>query len=98
MTEDTCLNAVLRCDKPERIVGVVNQLMPTLPAEVRRRLNYAKLHWLSTGGVQGLFDKVNGRTVAQILAEADDLPAPRVVAQGERDGVRFMLYEPPPAE
>lgn len=87
-------DTVVRCDRPEEAIGVVNALFPMLPAEVRRKLHYAKLHWLATGGVQGLFDRINGRTVGEVLAEADDVPAPRVIAEGERDGVRFIVFDP----
>jgi hypothetical protein len=86
VAEEAGLDTVLRCDGPDQIVGVINRLLPELPAEIRHQLNRAKLHYLAAEGVQGLFVRVNGRTVAQVLADADALPAPQVAAEGERRG------------
>jgi hypothetical protein len=40
-----------------------------------------------------LYDPVNGRTVTAVLAEYREAAGPEVIAEGERDGVRFTLYD-----
>ncbi len=82
---------VVNCTEPERIVGVINSLMPLLSADVRRLFNQLKLALLQEHGVRGLFDRLNGRRVSEILAKERLIVPPPIIA-GERDGVSFTVY------
>jgi hypothetical protein len=86
---------VLSCTDRQRIVGAMNRIMPLLPPEIRRRLNAIKMSYLAAYGVEGLYDRVNGRSVAQVLAEYQEPAGLSMIAEGERDGVRFKLYDSP---
>ena len=86
---------VLYSENWEEIVGAVNQVARQLPPEVRGQFNTIKLHYLAAYDVRGLYDRVNGRTVTQVIAEYGDQEGPEVVEEGERDGVRYTLYERP---
>jgi hypothetical protein len=86
---------VVLCSDYQQIVAVMNQIMPSLAPEVRRRLNTVKLAYLQAYGVKGLYDRVNGRSVAQVLAEYQEPQGRSVVAEGERDGDRFTLCDLP---
>jgi hypothetical protein len=93
---DDPLEIRIVCDDPARIVGVLNRLIPTLPADVRNRANTAKLQFLVEFGTQGLYDRVNGRTVGQLIADGETLfTPPQVEASGEQDGVRWQLVSAP---
>ena len=82
---------------PEEFVRAVNTFVPQLAPDVRRRFNTIKLVYLAEYGISGLYERMNGRTVTQVIAEFQGTE-PGVVAQGERDGVRFTLYEPAPTQ
>jgi hypothetical protein len=75
----------------------MNRLMPQLAPGVRRQLNRIKLHYLLLHGESGLYERVNNRTVVEIIAEyVDNDPQP--IAAGEADGVRYELYDVPKPE
>jgi hypothetical protein len=86
-------DAILSCADSERMVGAIDRVMPLLAADVRRRLNFIKLHYVMAYGQRGLYDRVNGRTVTEVLAEYREPAGPEVIAERERDGVRFTLYD-----
>lgn len=89
-------STVLTAPGPEGFVRAVNTVVPRLPPEVRRRFNFIKLYYLTEFGVSGIFEQMNGRTVAQVIDEYQG-PEPGVTAEGEWDCVRFTLYDPPSA-
>ena len=91
-------NFVIRCANPNEIVAVLNVLMPNIPKAVRRQVNHFMLHYLAAEGEEGLFQRVNGRTVTELIEAAGKLQAANIVAEGERDGMKFTLYDPPNAE
>jgi hypothetical protein len=83
------------CADPDRIIGEIDQVMPLLSPDVRRRLNAIKMHYLAAYGLKGAYERLNDRTVSQILDEHNEESVHKV-AQGTRDGVRFTLFAPPP--
>ena len=84
------------CADPDRIIGEIDQVMPLLDPDVRRRLNTIKMQYLAAHGIQGEYERLNDRTVSQILDEHHE-GGVQEVAQETRDGVRFTLFEPRPA-
>ena len=84
------------CADPDRMIGEMDQVMPLLDPDVRRRLNTIKMQYLAAYGVRGAYERLNDRTVSQILVEHHE-GGVQEVAQVTRDGVRFTLYGPCPA-
>jgi len=74
----------------------MNAVMPQLTPEVAKRLNMIKLRYLQFYGEEGLYERVNNRTVSRILAEySGDDPTP--IASGQIDDIRYELFEAPEA-
>ena len=82
------------CSNPDRIIGVVNSLMPMLSADIRKRFNHLRLAVLQSEGKTGMHARFNGRTVADIIAD-DTMPSlGSPIDTGRVDGIRYRLYDP----
>ena len=77
----------------------VNEVRQQLSPEFRKRLAKVERDFisfkLSGFDVEGLYRRMNNRSVAQILAEYDLEPHPTPIASGQIDGVRYELYDAP---
>jgi hypothetical protein len=68
----------------------------SLSVDARRRLADVFTKYFAAYGLDGVHQRLNGRTVAQVLHEYKQPDLPPVIAEGERDGVRYTLYDAPP--
>lgn len=71
-----------------------NEVISSLPRETAKVLASIRKNYFSAFGVEGWYQRMNNRSVAQIVAEyqpGDEHP----IASGELDGVRWALYDPP---
>jgi hypothetical protein len=84
------------CSKPDEIVGAINKVVRTLTPELRKPFREILMNYVSCYTNQEIFDRMNNRTVAQIIAEYRPGIA-KEIASGEVDGVRYHLYGPLPA-
>jgi hypothetical protein len=83
----------------KQIVGAYNRIVNELPPDAKTALMAVFKAYYLAYDAQGLYERLNGRTVAQILAEYQEQPSPPVlVKSGERDGVRYTLEEAPRPE
>ena len=77
----------------------INEVRQQLSPEFRKRLAKVERDFisfkLSGFDVEGLYLRMNNRSVAQILAEDDLEPEPTPIASGQIDGVRYKLYDSP---
>jgi hypothetical protein len=87
---------IVSCSKWQEIVGAINRVNRELPIETRKRLNEIISNYLASYGARGVFERLNDRSVAQIFAEYKR-GSTREITSGEVDGVRYRLYEAPPA-
>ena len=85
----------ISCESPQRIVGAINVIMPHLAPDIGRRLNKIERNYSLRYGIEGLYQRVNNRTVAEILAEYSPTDDVTPIVSGEVDGLRYELYEPP---
>ena len=90
---DDPLAAVISCSDWPQIVTATNRVIPNLSPDLRRRFNSVFRGYAVAYGLEGVFVRMNGRTVAQILDEYQPPQVPDIVAQGELNGVRYTLYE-----
>jgi hypothetical protein len=71
-----------------------NAAISTMPKDVQQRLREVFKNYLAAYGLDGVFERMKGRTAAEIIAEyapADVNP----IVSGEIDGVRYSLYDRP---
>src|SRR5262245_12210612 len=86
---------VVSCKSWEDIGAAVSEAKRALPLETKKRLTKIFSSYLVRYDLEGVYERMNNRTVAQIFAEyqPEDLPE---VASGEVGGVKYHLYEAPP--
>jgi hypothetical protein len=65
----------------------------SLPPEMKRRLHDIEKTYFAKYGLEGGYQRMNNRTVAQILTEYEEADVKPIVS-GESDGVRWNLYPP----
>jgi hypothetical protein len=88
-------SALISCTSPQEIVAACGDILDQLAPDVARQLRAVRNSYFLAYGWEGVFERFNGRTVAQVLAEYQEPPEPPVVARGEVGGVRYTLFNPP---
>ena len=63
--------------------------------EVGRQLRDILVNYLAAYGVEGAYERMRGRSVAQVVAEYRPAPTD-LIASGEDGGVQYSLNERPP--
>ena len=74
---------------PRSLTAVIQ----SLPPEMKKQLHEIRKRYFAQYGMEGLLQRLNNRTVAQIFAEYQPRDL-RPLASGEVDDVRFELYDP----
>ena len=69
-------------------------IQQALPPDLRSQFNSILRNYLLNYGIDGAYDRLNNRSVAQIFAEYQPHD-PQIIASGEVDGVSYQLAEPP---
>jgi hypothetical protein len=92
--------AIVKCDNAARIVGTINALMPQLPPKLRSELNEIKIIYLQYFGVEGLFNRMNNKSIASIILDFSEskIPPLNVVTSGEMDGITYTVFDSPDNE
>jgi hypothetical protein len=88
-------NYVIRCADSQWIVADLDELMPQLVRDVRRRLNLITMCYLSKYGKDGLWARVNGKTIASVLDEFHEADALTEIDSGQVGDVKYVLYDKP---
>jgi hypothetical protein len=65
-----------------------------LPPEHRKRLHEIHVNCIAKYGFDGTYERMDNRTVAQILVEFESLEV-KPIASGEESDVRWALHEAP---
>jgi hypothetical protein len=75
----------------------LTKAIQSLPPEQRKQLDAIRMNCFAAYGFEGTRDRLNKKTVGEILEEFDNVTFPfRTIVEGERDGVRYRLTEPTP--
>jgi hypothetical protein len=72
----------------------LTKVCQTLPAEMANRLHSIRKMYFAAYGLDGQYQRMNNRTVAQIFAEYQRTEL-KPIASGEMDSVRYELYDAP---
>ena len=87
-------NVVLSCAKWEEIPATFNRINALLPPDIKKRMREIMLNYLASFGLEGVFERMNNRTIAQIIEEFQP-GSPKPVASGEVGNVRWSIYGKP---
>ena len=85
------------CEDPELIFRAVNAVFPKLPRHLRLTFDRLTIALFHQYGKAGLFERINNKSVASIFAEYGENFDNRPLAEGERGGVKYKLFESPDA-
>src|SRR5262245_34155404 len=75
--------------------GSLTNAIQSLPPQVSKHLRTIRRNYFAWYGFEGSYQRMNGRTVGQILAEYQPL-ATEPIASGVIDGVEYRLDEAMP--
>jgi hypothetical protein len=78
-------------------LAAFSSIVDVLPPETRKRLRHIRNEYIFAYGNEGAFQRMNNRSLAQVMAEFQE-PDMKPVASGERDGMRYELYDSPSLE
>jgi hypothetical protein len=89
----------LDCPTLEGFSEALTRIQQALPPELRPHFREILGSYFLSFDIDGMYERLNNRTVAQIFAEYKP-GEPQVLASGEVDGVRYQLSEParPPSK
>jgi hypothetical protein len=88
---------VFQCPGPDDFILTQHAYVAKLPKELRDQFAEICMSYLCRFGVEGCWERMNGRTLTQIRAEfkpGEDEP----IAEGEVDGVRYQVFRPKSVE
>ena len=85
-------SVIVRCETWRGIVGAVNRASNMLSDEASKQLGAIFSSYLARYDVEGTYERMNNRSVAQIFAELQPEDV-REIASGEVDGVRYRLFD-----
>jgi hypothetical protein len=87
-------SAVISCANAQEIQATCSKILDQLARNVARQLRGVRNEYLIAYGWEGVFERFNGRTVAQVIAEYQEPAHPPIIASGELGGMRYTLYAP----
>jgi hypothetical protein len=85
------LDILITLPDEQMYMEAYNRVICALPYHLRDRLNEVFLSYFSTYGSKETYQRLNGRTVGQVLNEYTPRASPAVIAEGEVAGVRYTL-------
>jgi hypothetical protein len=85
---------LIRSENADSIIGAMDAMMPEIPTEFRRQFATIKMRYWRLYGMQGLFDRVNNKTVQQVLEEFEGT-SPKPIASGKIGEISYELFDAP---
>lgn len=85
---------IISCSSWQELFPAINSACSYLSIEPARRLHRIASEYWSLYGIEGTYERMNGRAVSEIFAEHAHGNV-NVVASGEVDGVRYELFGSP---
>ena len=71
---------------------VRNQIVPGLPAEIKKRFLEIEKSYFGRFGLHGIFERMNDRSLSQIFAEFQP-GKQKPIASGEKEGLKWSLWD-----
>lgn len=82
------------CLPGQGIVGATNAIVTKLPSELRSQFNNVFSSYLRRYGIEGLFERMNNRTIGSILADFETDNDSPLIEEGEIGNMRYRLFGP----
>jgi len=86
--------AIVSCSRWQELPGAYNRIKDDLTLETRERMTQIMFNYMARFGPQGVFERMNNRSVSRILAEFEPGQV-KVIESDEVEGLRYHLYEKP---
>ncbi len=88
---------VFSCPSFYQFAKVANEVCKALPPEIGKRLVEIVKSYSIRYGLEGAYERMKGRSIAQIFAEyqSEDI---KPIVSGEIEGMRYRLYDAPSPE
>src|SRR5262245_54946466 len=86
---------VLTCEHPQRMLAALNAFKGILPSETRLSLARIYVEYTAAYGLEGAYERMNGRLVSDIIANYQRPPNLNVIREGKVGSTKFTLYGPP---
>jgi hypothetical protein len=80
----------ITCSNYKEIPAAYNKINPSLPREIKDRMNEIMVNYMTRFGPKGVFERFNNRSIAQILAEYEPGEI-EVLDSGEMDGLKYKV-------
>ena len=90
-----CRQIRIESERWQGIVRAKNEIITQLPHDIRRQLHSIWTSLLVQYGVPGVYARLNGKIVGEILDAFDPNDCPEPVKEGEQNGTGFRLFDPP---
>lgn len=87
--------ALISCPDAQEMAATCSRIIADLAPDVARQLKEVRNEYLIAYGWDGVFERFNGRTVAQVIAEYREPSRPPIVTSGQLGGMRYTLYARP---
>jgi hypothetical protein len=85
---------IFSCSSLDQFSAAFSSVFRALPPEMGNRLREILGNYFGWYGIEGAYQRMNNRSVAQIVAEYQPLDV-KPVASGELEGLRYKLYDKP---
>lgn len=85
---------VIKCDAPPQIVKAISVACKAVSSDTAERLEYARRYYLRHEGLDGLFRRMNNKSVREILERFEPAVEMRETDSGIVDGIKYRVFRP----
>ena len=82
---------VFSCAREQDVPLAYNKIHTELSPEISKQVKEIMLDYLKRFGLNGVFDRMNNRSISQILADYEPGQA-KCIASGEKEGIRYEVF------
>lgn len=83
---------IVQAESPDQIIKTLDMIYPMISREDRRRISRLQAVFLATFDFEGLWMKVNGRSIENVLSMCDEFSV-SVEVEGEVQGMKYRLLD-----
>ena len=88
---------IVSCSDPSTVIRTLDSFYPQLPRDIRRKITHLQAQYLATFDFEGLWKRVNGKSLAEILQSVKEEKS-SILTEGEVNGVTFSVIDESPTK